>query len=77
MSEPVVIVGSGLVNHFWNTFDQVRLRPSLLPCYEASRLIVPDKIGGRPILRMAGMDGFSDHLPVIISLAIEKEVSGV
>jgi hypothetical protein len=23
--------GSGLVNHFWNTFDQVLLRPGLLP----------------------------------------------
>jgi len=30
--------GSDLVTHFWNTFDQVLLRPSLLPYYDPRNL---------------------------------------
>ena len=68
-------VGSGLVNHFWNTFDQVLLRPGLLSCYDPGRLVVPDRVGERPILasgRGSG-SGLSDHLPVVIGLSIERE----
>ena len=66
---------SGLVTHFWNTFDQVLLRPGLLPFYDSSRLVVPDHVDGRPILRHEGKDGdgLSDHLPVVIGLSIERE----
>ena len=68
--------GSSLVNHFWNTFDQVLLRPGLLPCYDPARLVIPDQVGGRPILRPSeGSPALSDHLPVVIDLAIEKETS--
>lgn len=68
--------GSGLVSHVWNTFDQVLLRPSLLPCYDPRRLLVPDRIGERPILHFGrGRTGLSDHLPVVVGLSIERELS--
>jgi endonuclease/exonuclease/phosphatase family metal-dependent hydrolase len=69
--------GSALVNHFWNTFDQVLLRPGLLPCYDPAYLVIPDHVGSRPILKPdGGSSALSDHLPVVIELAIEKETSG-
>jgi exonuclease III len=66
--------GSGLVNHFWNTFDQVLLRPALLPFYQPEQLLVPDHVDAQPILNSAGSGGgLSDHLPVVVTLFIERE----
>jgi exonuclease III len=70
--------GSGLVNHFWNTFDQVLLRPALLPYFDRERLLVLDHVGENPILKSGrGAIGLSDHLPLVLDLAIEKEPSNV
>jgi hypothetical protein len=67
--------GSGLVNHFWNTFDQVLLRPDLLSCYDPAGLVVPTHAADRTILHQAGGGaGLSDHLPVVVALSIEKEI---
>jgi endonuclease/exonuclease/phosphatase family metal-dependent hydrolase len=67
--------GSELVNHFWNTYDQVLLRPNLLPCYDPDRLVVPTHIAGRPILSQPGGEaGLSDHLPVVLAVSIEREI---
>jgi len=67
--------GSDLVNHFWNTFDQVLLRPALLPFYQPEQLRVPDHVDGQPILHVRGTAGdLSDHLPVVIELSIEMEM---
>jgi exonuclease III len=66
--------GSGLVNHFWNTFDQVLLRPNLLSCYDPAGLVVPTQAADQMILgRASGAAGLSDHLPVVLALSIEKE----
>jgi hypothetical protein len=68
--------GSGVVNHFWNTFDQVLLRPALLSCFDRARLLVLDRIGDDAILNVGqGGKGLSDHLPLVLDLAIEKEPS--
>ena len=67
---------SGLVNHFWNTFDQVLLRPGLLPYFNSARLRVLDQVGERSILSVGrGTVGLSDHLPLVLDLAIEKELT--
>jgi hypothetical protein len=56
--------GSGLVNHFWNTFDQVLLRPGLLPFYDPERLVVPELVGGRPIIHLGSSEsGLSGECP--------------
>lgn len=66
--------GSRLVNHFWNTFDQVLLRPELLPCYDPAGLIVPTRVADRDILpQPGGGPGLSDHLPVVLGLSIDEE----
>jgi exonuclease III len=66
--------GSGLVNHFWNTYDQVLLRPDLLPCYDPAGVVVPTKVAEQVILRQGGSEaGLSDHLPVVLALSIDEE----
>jgi hypothetical protein len=64
----------GLVSYFWNTFDQVLLRPDLLPYYDEESLTIISRIEGRDILapRRAGGSS-SDHLPLVIKLSIERE----
>jgi hypothetical protein len=69
--------GSGLVNHFWNTFDQVLLRPDVLSCYDPAGLVVPTHAADQVILLLGGgAAGLSDHLPVALALSIEKETGG-
>ena len=64
--------GTAVVSHFWHTFDQVLLRPDLLPCYDPARLIVPRQLGDTPILSSDGGAGLSDHLPLVLDLNLEK-----
>jgi hypothetical protein len=67
--------GSGVVSHFWHTFDQVLLRPGLLSCYKPSGLVVPRHIGASAILARDGAKPEqSDHLPVVVTLSVEKEI---
>jgi hypothetical protein len=63
-----------LVSYFWNTFDQVLLRPSLLPYYDEESLTIPSHVDGREILTpdLAGQSS-PDHLPVVIKLSIERQ----
>jgi len=56
---------------FWNMFDQVMIRPDLLPCFDNDSLQVLQSDGinsllssdGRPNINMA-----SDHLPLVFGL---------
>jgi hypothetical protein len=73
---PIGAPEPGLFNYYWNTFDQVLLRPALLAFYDPAALIVPEEAGGRRILDDGAGSGLSDHLPVAITLAIEKDIEG-
>jgi hypothetical protein len=45
-----------------------------LPCYDPARLLVLDRIGEQTIVDPGrGTAGLSDHLPLVLDLAIEKE----
>lgn len=62
---------SSMSNYFWNMFDQVLLRPSLLPCFNQSNLKVIDKIGEKSLMKNSKISNqFSDHLPLLIKLNI-------
>jgi len=64
---------SGHISHFWHTFDQVLLRPSLLDYYSAPGVVVLTRIGSRELLRGEKIDGrVSDHLPLLVELQVEK-----
>jgi hypothetical protein len=64
----------GLVSYFWNTFDQILLRPGLLPYYDGESLTIISQVGGRDFLA-PGLAGQSspDHLPIVVKLSIEVE----
>lgn len=65
----------GHVSYFWNTFDQVLLRPSLLQYFSTDQLTVLDSIDGKSLMSSRIIDAsISDHLPVLLTLHIERGV---
>jgi hypothetical protein len=66
----------GYINYFWNTFDQVLLRPDLLDCLTQGNLQVIDAVRGKSLLAQNGLiKAASDHLPILVKLNIERTVS--
>ncbi|MDY6786328.1 MAG: hypothetical protein SW833_28050, partial [Cyanobacteriota bacterium] len=67
---------SGYFSYFWNTFDQVLLRPNLLDFFSHDDLSIIPEIVNKSLLndnKIIDKKHFSDHLPVKIKLALEKE----
>jgi hypothetical protein len=65
---------SSQVNFFWNTFDQVMMRPDLLDYFSDGHLHVITSIRGESLLSPSGVpdNNFaSDHLPLLVRLQIE------
>jgi hypothetical protein len=62
------------ISYFWNTFDQVLLRPDLLDFFSPNDLRVVSQIGDKNLLMDNGIhkNSFSDHLPIIVTLQIER-----
>ena len=61
----------GEVNYYWNVFDQVLLRPSLLPLMEPGCVNVVTELMGTSLLTEDGhpdRDAMSDHLPIVCRL---------
>jgi hypothetical protein len=66
---------SGLECLFWHTFDQVLLRPSLLPYCRPDRLRVLTAIGEHTLADALGLhSGTGDHLPIFVELATEGAI---
>jgi hypothetical protein len=61
--------GAGMLSYFWNTFDQVLLRPELLEQYRPGDVKILSEVGET---RLFGNDrmapGLSDHLPVFFKV---------
>ena len=54
------------VEYFWSTFDQVLIRPALLPCFAGASII--RRLAGQDLLTAHGLPDkrrFSDHLPIV------------
>jgi exonuclease III len=65
--------GSSYVSYFWNTFDQVLLRPDLLDFFLHNDLKVISKIGDNNLMTENGISSsYSDHLPIVVTLQIER-----
>jgi hypothetical protein len=61
------------VNHFWNLFDQVLIRPELARRFETSQLRIVKSIGSQSLVRQDGTPDsrFSDHLPIVFELGFQ------
>ena len=60
------------INYFWNTFDQVLLRPELARHFIPGDVAVVSCAGGESLLGATGTPnkGVSDHLPIIATLRL-------
>ena len=59
----------GHISYFWNTFDQVLLRPSLIQHFKIIELSIISQIRNRSLIKNNKIDkSFSDHLPVATKL---------
>jgi endonuclease/exonuclease/phosphatase family metal-dependent hydrolase len=59
--------------YYWNMFDQVLLRPGLLPCFRNRDLRIVVSDGTQSLLTERGLPNralFSDHLPILFRLDI-------
>jgi hypothetical protein len=68
---------SGQACFFWNSFDQILLRPSLLDFFSDENLEVVTRFNGTNLLKETGQPDkqlFSDHLPIFIHLSLEEAV---
>ncbi|WP_395145432.1 endonuclease/exonuclease/phosphatase family protein [Armatimonas sp.] len=57
--------------YFWNTFDQVLIRPSLLPFWMPEELKILTRVGDITLVNSKGRPDssrFSDHLPIVFRL---------
>ena len=57
----------------WNTFDQVLIRPNLLDFFKISDIEIATTFGATDLIDNRTKkikNGFSDHLPLLISLKI-------
>lgn len=64
---------SNMTNLFWNTFDQVLIRPSLISCFDSNNLKVIHEIDSVSLLRNGKISKqFSDHLPLLIKLNVSQ-----
>ena len=61
------------VTYFWNIFDQVLIRPELVPRLDSDGPTVLSKVGGTSLLAPDGRPdqrGASDHLPILFRLTL-------
>lgn len=65
---------SSYVNYFWNTFDQVLLRPDMLDVFSPKNLKIISDIDGKSLLTSNNKisTAYSDHLPIVIQLDNER-----
>jgi Endonuclease/Exonuclease/phosphatase family len=66
---------SRYINFFWNTFDQVLVRPELLKFFPDERLAVLSKVKDQSLLSPTGIPDTtqgSDHLPLLFAVDIEE-----
>lgn len=59
---------SGPLNYFWNLFDQVLIRPDLIPEFRYDKLAVLTSAGDTSLLSEAGRPRPSDHLPLLFQI---------
>ena len=61
---------SGYISYFWHIFDQVLLRPALLPFFKDNSLRILTKVGSISLLKnnIPDRNVGSDHLPILFSL---------
>ncbi len=66
---------SELVNYRWNIFDQVLIRPSLIPNFVKESILILDNDGTKSLITKKGYPNkqqYSDHLPLFFTLKLNE-----
>jgi hypothetical protein len=65
--------------HYWHTYDQVLVRPSLAGCFDAESFEVVTQIGSRELLRdgVPDVDSYSDHLPLVVGFDLDRMIGAL
>ncbi len=58
--------------YYWNIFDQVILRPDLVPMFEKNSLKLLQEIDGFSLVNDSGIPNLSDHLPIIFKFNLSE-----
>lgn len=61
------------INYYWNIYDQVLVRPDMIPYFDESKLSIVTNIDSVNLLSINGLidkSNYSDHLPIIFELNI-------
>jgi hypothetical protein len=67
--------GSTYYEYFWNIFDQVLFRPSLLHMIDSDSIKILNKIGPFDLCNLNGIPDkktYSDHLPLFININLKE-----
>lgn len=68
---------SNHINYFWNTFDQVLIRPELIPNFDKESLQILSSDGTKSLLTKSGLPNkkvYSDHLPILFTIKLNKTI---
>lgn len=65
------------INYFWNMYDQVMIRPELIPYFDETKLDIISNINSKPLLKKINgytriNKDFSDHLPIKFQVKLNK-----
>ncbi|AXP80483.1 hypothetical protein CJ739_1394 [Mariniflexile rhizosphaerae] len=66
------------INYFWNLYDQIMIRPELIPYFDENELTIISKIGNNSLVKKINgytrIDkDYSDHLPIKFQLKLIKK----
>jgi len=61
------------LSHYWNTFDQVIVRPAIADGFQKASLKILKSAGATSLVNLDGKPLVSDHLPIFFCLDITKE----
>jgi endonuclease/exonuclease/phosphatase family metal-dependent hydrolase len=67
---------AGLVNYYWNVFDQVMVRPDIMDRCDGEGIKILTNAGDASLLRDDGTPNskdFSDHLPLLFEVELKEE----
>lgn len=61
---------SGVINYYWNTFDQVLIRPNLIEKFHMENLKIINLINKESIIKnnIPLKNEYSDHLPILFTI---------
>ncbi len=65
------------INHFWNMYDQVMIRPELISNFDENKLDIISSINDKPLLHKKSQftvinKNISDHLPIKLQIKLKK-----